>query len=354
MDSTIVDSLEELVDQDYVFVSGPPMDVSSSLAIASKPSHSQCKSGSAPLTSANMKTKSSAPMPIAGAGITNTCYTGSLESHSSEPSGTSQGSMDIGDALEQPSTHCMTRIKSLQQCASVITELVNEKEIECMFGVEGVLNDEKGSGWKMVYVDYENDVLLVGDDPWNHGWVYALFSPYPLGHSGIEGDKGFLQVICWHCNTWYIASVPESVNTQAFSHLLTFLGHRYPKIRKALAEQVYLVLLQNGELVTEDKMEKVLEIISETCWEGDIEEAKQRRLELHDMAGLETGLLPKIGNGASNRDGEKRPTASDENASYSSLVGSTRGSSSILATLGVHSLNAGLGNLGAEMQMALA
>eukprot|EP00261_Vitis_vinifera_P038082 XP_019079325.1 PREDICTED: serine/threonine-protein kinase ATG1b-like [Vitis vinifera] len=74
-----------------------------------------------------MKTKSSAPMPIAGAGITNTCYTGSLESHSSAPFGTSQGSMDIGDALEQPSTHCMTRIKSLQQCASVIIELVNEK-----------------------------------------------------------------------------------------------------------------------------------------------------------------------------------------------------------------------------------
>ena len=79
------------------------------------------------LTSVNMKSKSSAPMPIAGAGITNTFYTGSLESHSSAPSGTSQGSMDIGDALEQPSTHCMTRIKSLQQCASVITELVNEK-----------------------------------------------------------------------------------------------------------------------------------------------------------------------------------------------------------------------------------
>ncbi|RVW59127.1 hypothetical protein CK203_105526 [Vitis vinifera] len=58
------------------------------------------------------------------------------------------------------------------------------------------------------------------------------------------------------------------------------------------------------------------------------------------MAGLETGLLPKIGNGASNRD--------DGN------LGFIRGSSSILATLGVHSLNAGLGNLGAEMQMALA
>ncbi|KAA8528725.1 hypothetical protein F0562_036080 [Nyssa sinensis] len=38
--------------------------------------------------------------------------------------------------------------------------------IECMFGLEGLLNDCKGSGWKLVYVDFENDVLLVGDDPW--------------------------------------------------------------------------------------------------------------------------------------------------------------------------------------------
>lgn len=38
--------------------------------------------------------------------------------------------------------------------------------IECMFGLEGLLSDPRGSGWKLVYVDYENDVLLVGDDPW--------------------------------------------------------------------------------------------------------------------------------------------------------------------------------------------
>ena len=35
-------------------------------------------------------------------------------------------------------------------------------------------------------------------------------------------------------------------------------------------------------------------------------------------------------------------------------LGFIRGSSSILATLGVHSLKPGLGDLGAEMQMALA
>ncbi|WJZ81650.1 hypothetical protein VitviT2T_001480 [Vitis vinifera] len=186
--SRVVDSLEELVDQDYVFVSGPPMDVSSSSAIASKPSHSQCKSGSAPLTSVNMKTKSSAPMPIAGAGITNTCYTGSLESHSSASSGTSQGSMDIGDALEQPSTHCMTRIKSLQQCASVITELVNEKTIEILFSKKILLNME---GHTPIFYAGVLDSLAVE----------------------LKATKDFSKLYAGIAILGYIASVPESVNT---------------------------------------------------------------------------------------------------------------------------------------------
>lgn len=38
--------------------------------------------------------------------------------------------------------------------------------LACMFGLPGQLDDPRGSAWKLVYVDYENDVLLVGDDPW--------------------------------------------------------------------------------------------------------------------------------------------------------------------------------------------
>ena len=34
------------------------------------------------------------------------------------------------------------------------------------FGLEGQLEDRQRIGWKLVYVDHENDVLLVGDDPW--------------------------------------------------------------------------------------------------------------------------------------------------------------------------------------------
>ncbi|GLU10179.1 hypothetical protein SLE2022_269990 [Rubroshorea leprosula] len=35
-----------------------------------------------------------------------------------------------------------------------------------MFGIEGQLEDPLNSDWKLVYVDHENDMLLVGDDPW--------------------------------------------------------------------------------------------------------------------------------------------------------------------------------------------
>ncbi|KAG8647679.1 serine/threonine-protein kinase ATG1c isoform X2 [Manihot esculenta] len=118
--SRVVDSLE-LIDQDYVIVSGPPLDVSSSLASTSKPRNIPYKSRSPPRASDNVN---SAPMPIIGTANSNACHIGSLEGPSSAP-GTSQGSTDIGDVVEQPSTHCMTRIKSLQQCASAISELVD-------------------------------------------------------------------------------------------------------------------------------------------------------------------------------------------------------------------------------------
>ncbi|KAL6277996.1 hypothetical protein ACE6H2_021597 [Prunus campanulata] len=121
--SRVVDSLD-LIDQDYVLVSGPPVDVSSSSVNASKPSPSLYKSESLPQES--LTTSSSAPMQIMGAANSNMCCIGSLDSQSSAP-GTSLGSTDMGDALEQPSTHCMTRLNSLQQCVSAITELVHEK-----------------------------------------------------------------------------------------------------------------------------------------------------------------------------------------------------------------------------------
>ncbi|KHN39439.1 Auxin response factor 5 [Glycine soja] len=67
------------------------------------------------------------------------------------------------------------------------------RAIECMFGLDGLLNDTKCSGWKLVYVDYESDVLLVGDDPWEEfvGCVRCIriLSPSEVQQMSEEGMK---------------------------------------------------------------------------------------------------------------------------------------------------------------------
>lgn len=73
--------------------------------------------------------------------------------------------------------------------------------------------------------------------------------------------------------------------------------------------------------MNENKIEKALEIISETCWDGDVEASRLQRLELYEMAGLEAELRKTTG--VPKKDSERKPTATDENASYSSLVGSS-------------------------------
>ncbi|ESW14847.1 hypothetical protein PHAVU_007G022200 [Phaseolus vulgaris] len=139
----------------------------------------------------------------------------------------------------------------------------------------------------------------------------------------LKGSKDFSKLYAGIAILGYIASVQEPINMKAFSQLLDFLGHRYPKIRKASAEQLYLVLLENGNLVAEDEIDIALEIISETCWDGDVDLAKHQRLKLYEIFGLEVGPLGSNSDGTSKKTGSKKPTNLDENASYSSLVESS-------------------------------
>lgn len=41
-----------------------------------------------------------------------------------------------------------------------------QQDLARMFGIEGQLEDPQRTEWKLVYMDHENDMLLVGDDPW--------------------------------------------------------------------------------------------------------------------------------------------------------------------------------------------
>ncbi|XP_059641376.1 auxin response factor 8-like isoform X3 [Cornus florida] len=67
------------------------------------------------------------------------------------------------------------------------------EELGQMFGIEGLLEDPHRSGWQLVFVDRENDVLLLGDDPWeafvNNVWYIKILSPgdvQKLGKQEVE------------------------------------------------------------------------------------------------------------------------------------------------------------------------
>ncbi|KAM7259027.1 hypothetical protein ACFE04_014768 [Oxalis oulophora] len=123
--------------------------------------------------------------------------------------GTSSSNVDFdessflqnGGSWQQVSPRTRTYTK-VQKAGSVgrsidVTNFKNYEElccaIECMFGLEGLLNDPRGSGWKLVYVDYENDVLLIGDDPWEEfvGCVRCIriLSPTEVQQMSEEGMK---------------------------------------------------------------------------------------------------------------------------------------------------------------------
>ncbi|KAL6522979.1 ADP-ribosylation factor, Arf Arf6 [Orobanche hederae] len=64
-------------------------------------------------------------------------------------------------------------------------------ELARMFGLEGLLEDPQRSGWQLVFVDRENDILLLGDDPWqefvNSVWYIKILSPLEFQQMGKEG-----------------------------------------------------------------------------------------------------------------------------------------------------------------------
>lgn len=93
------------------------------------------------------------------------------------------------------------------------------------------------------------------------------------------------------------------------------------QIRKEAALEAHLALLQNSLLVTEDKIEKVEDIITNSYWDADMESTKSQRLELCDLIGLDHAVVFRTRNRTVTKG--IATTASDENAAYSALVDSS-------------------------------
>ncbi|KAL3522749.1 hypothetical protein ACH5RR_015583 [Cinchona calisaya] len=100
-------------------------------------------------------------------------------------------------------------------------------ELAQLFSLEGLLEDPLRSGWQLVFVDRESDVLLLGDDPWpsiefhsreflNSVWCIKILSPQEVQHMGKQGLEVLNSVPVSRlpnssCNDY--ASLKESGNT---------------------------------------------------------------------------------------------------------------------------------------------
>ncbi|KAG8373564.1 hypothetical protein BUALT_Bualt11G0037600 [Buddleja alternifolia] len=118
-------------------------------------------------------------MPLGASGYNSPLY-GYVQDSSDLLHGTAQG--------DQP-THARTFVKVYKPgCVGRSLDIARfnsyqelRQELGQMFGIEGLLEDPQRSGWQLVFVDRENDVLLLGDDPWeafvNNVWYIKILSP---------------------------------------------------------------------------------------------------------------------------------------------------------------------------------
>ncbi|ERN09556.1 hypothetical protein AMTRI_Chr09g32960 [Amborella trichopoda] len=85
-------------------------------------------------------------------------------------------------------TGCVGRTLDISQFSSY-EEL--RGKVADMFGLEGQLDDPLRSGWQLVFVDRENDALLLGDGPWeafvNNVWYIKILSPHDIQMMGTNG-----------------------------------------------------------------------------------------------------------------------------------------------------------------------
>ena len=103
---------------------------------------------------------------------------------------------------------------------------------------------------------------------------------------------------------------------------MTLLGHRYPRVRRAAAEQFYVKLLENdGAAATRrpECVDRVTQLLLEVAWDGDLnppDDVRGARNRVSDLLGVV--LRRRERNGPET--GKSSLPLTDEFESYASLV----------------------------------
>lgn len=77
-----------------------------------------------------------------------------------------------------------------------------------------------------------------------------------------------------------------SVRRGCLSQLAILLGHKYPRVRRATADQLYIAIVTYDDLVDAANLDEVMIALSETMWDADINEVRLIRNNLCQLLGV--------------------------------------------------------------------
>jgi len=110
----------------------------------------------------------------------------------------------------------------------------------------------------------------------------------------------------------------KKVQHELLTFIVSFLGHKFPRIRRYTAEQFYARIVEEEDLYSQENYIQCTNILLQVKWEENHDGAQQAHSGREQIARLLSVQLPKSIQMNNSRDSSEFNT--DEFSSYQSLV----------------------------------
>lgn len=92
-----------------------------------------------------------------------------------------------------------------------------------------------------------------------------------LASSDVKKIMAAVDVLCG------FVQISEQCRKRSLAQLVVMLCHKFPRVRKATAEKMYLALMAVDPFVEQEKMDAALALLTDTVWDGPLEPARAAR-----------------------------------------------------------------------------
>lgn len=136
----------------------------------------------------------------------------------------------------------------------------------------------------------------------------------------VQTSKDVKKLLCGVSVVIHLLQGPEETRSKALGLLMVMLGHKYPRVRKWTAEQLYVKMLEEVVPVPEVEYDLFLDKLMGVVWDSsDIDMIRSERDECSKLLGLKPPERMKAAISGTGR-GALKENRRDDLESYASLV----------------------------------